>query len=77
VKLLATLTLALSVSAGLTVYGAWCVKVFAGSDLAPTADLTTKLVWRSGQALIWVATGFLAAGVAGTAAVVVARALGG
>ncbi len=53
---------------GLLAFAAWAVRVFVTTELAPRADRTSVLVYRSGQACIWVAALALAGGILGTVA---------
>jgi hypothetical protein len=58
---------------GLLAFAGWTVRVFVTSHLPPDADLTSRAVWFTGQAVIWCAIVTLAGGVFGLAASAVWR----
>ncbi len=76
-KLLATLTVSIWLATSVTLFGAWCVRVFITSEIGPEAHVTARLIWYVGRTCIWAAAALLAGGLAGAAAFVVARAMGG
>ncbi len=44
-----------SLALGLLAFSAWTVRVYVTTELAPKADWTSWLVYRHGQAVIWLA----------------------
>jgi hypothetical protein len=44
-----------SIALGLLAFCAWTVRVYVSLELDPSADLTSRLVYRHGQAVIWLA----------------------
>jgi hypothetical protein len=53
---------------GLLAFAAWTVRVFVTTELRPKADPTSVLIYRAGQACIWLAALALAGGILGTVA---------
>ena len=62
------LALALWLGGGLLAFSAWAIHQYATQELQSGADWTTKLIYRSGQALILFAALAIAGGILGTAA---------
>jgi len=44
-----------SIALGLLAFSAWTVRVYTTSTLEPKADWTSWIVYRHGQAVIWLA----------------------
>jgi len=60
--------LAFWVGGGLIAFSVWSVRQYATNDLAPGASWTAILIYRTGQALIWVAVLLMAGLLLGAAA---------
>jgi hypothetical protein len=66
-----------TLAVGLIAYAAWCVRLFVTKEIAAAADLTTRIAFYTGRAVIWGGSLLLGGAVLGGAALAVARAISG
>jgi hypothetical protein len=66
-----------ALAVGLVAYAAWCLQLYVTKEIAEAADLTTRIAFYTGRAVIWGGSLLLGGAVFGLAAAAVVKAIGG